>query len=150
MVNYRPQKFLGLVAPTQYGRVTGLSPAFRVRVWLRETTRNETNFEQPVSQQILDVYVYGQMGRKKVILYTMSTFTTHAVIFLLANDQCHVPGHVDWLCAAGLALLWILYLYEGKREGKMFNIQFRLTSNSGCACSSPVSARYLCSRILSL
>ena len=38
MVNYRPQKFLGLLAPTQYARVTRLSPAFRVRVWLRETT----------------------------------------------------------------------------------------------------------------
>ena len=34
MVNYRPQKFLGLLAPTQYARVTRLSPAFRVRVWL--------------------------------------------------------------------------------------------------------------------
>ena len=37
MVNYRPQKFLGLLAPTQYARVSRLSPAFRVRVWLRET-----------------------------------------------------------------------------------------------------------------
>ena len=40
MVNYRPQKFLGLLAPTQYARVTTLSPAFRVRVWLRETSCN--------------------------------------------------------------------------------------------------------------
>ena len=39
MVNYRPQKFLGLLAPTQYASVTRLSPAFRVRVWLRETIR---------------------------------------------------------------------------------------------------------------
>ena len=37
MVNYRPQKFRGLLAPTQYASVTRLSPAFRVRVWLRET-----------------------------------------------------------------------------------------------------------------
>ena len=39
MVNYRPQKFLGLLAPTQYARVSRPSPAFRVRVWLRETTQ---------------------------------------------------------------------------------------------------------------
>ena len=38
MVNYRPQKFRGLLAPTQYASITRLSPAFRVRVWLRETT----------------------------------------------------------------------------------------------------------------
>ena len=41
MVNYRPQKFLGLLAPTQYvslARVTRLSRVFRVRVWLCETT----------------------------------------------------------------------------------------------------------------
>ena len=30
MVNYRPKKFLGLLAPTQYAGVNGLSPAFRV------------------------------------------------------------------------------------------------------------------------
>ena len=36
-VNYHPQKFLGLLAPTQYASVTRLSPAFRVRVGLRET-----------------------------------------------------------------------------------------------------------------
>ena len=39
MVNYRPQKFRGLLAPTQYTSVTRLSPAFRVRVWLRETRK---------------------------------------------------------------------------------------------------------------
>ena len=39
MVNYRPQKFRGLLAPTQYVSVTRLSPAFRVRVWLRETRK---------------------------------------------------------------------------------------------------------------
>ena len=49
MVNYRPQKFRGLLAPTQYASVTRLSPAFRVRVWLRETTcrhflQNSTDF----------------------------------------------------------------------------------------------------------
>ena len=32
MVNYRPQEFLGLLAPTQYARTTRLSPDFRVRV----------------------------------------------------------------------------------------------------------------------
>ena len=37
MVNYRSQKFLDLLGPTQYASVTRLSPAFRVRVWLRET-----------------------------------------------------------------------------------------------------------------
>ena len=38
-VNYRPQKFLGLFNSTISinASVTGLSPAFRVRVWLRET-----------------------------------------------------------------------------------------------------------------
>ena len=44
MVNYRPQKFLGPLAPTQYARVTRLSPAFHVRVWLRETI-HEAKFE---------------------------------------------------------------------------------------------------------
>ena len=39
MVNYRPQKFLGLLVQTQYARVTRLSPAFCVRVWLRETNQ---------------------------------------------------------------------------------------------------------------
>ena len=34
-LNYHPQKFLGLLALTQYVSVTR---AFRVRVWLRETT----------------------------------------------------------------------------------------------------------------
>ena len=38
MVNYRSQKFLDLLGPTQYASVTRLSPAFRVRVWLRETS----------------------------------------------------------------------------------------------------------------
>ena len=38
MVNYRSQKFLGLLAPTQYARTTRLFPDFRVRVWLRETS----------------------------------------------------------------------------------------------------------------
>ena len=37
MVNYRPQKFLGLLAPIQYVRVTRLSSIFHARVWLRET-----------------------------------------------------------------------------------------------------------------
>ena len=31
MVNYRPQKILGLLAPTHYARVTRLSPSFFVR-----------------------------------------------------------------------------------------------------------------------
>ena len=38
IVNYRSQKFMDLLGPTQYASVTRLSPAFRVRVWLRETT----------------------------------------------------------------------------------------------------------------
>ena len=37
MVSYHPQKFLGLLAPTQYVRVTRLSPSFCARVWLCET-----------------------------------------------------------------------------------------------------------------
>ena len=36
MVNYRPQKLLGILAPTQYARVAKPSPRFRVRVWLRD------------------------------------------------------------------------------------------------------------------
>ena len=36
-VNYRLQKFLGLLAPTQYARVTRFSLVFRVTVGLRET-----------------------------------------------------------------------------------------------------------------
>ena len=38
--NYHPQKFRGLLTPTQDVSVTRLSPAFRVRVWLRETTNS--------------------------------------------------------------------------------------------------------------
>ena len=38
MVNYHTQRSLGLLAPTEYARTTRLSPVFRVRVWLRETS----------------------------------------------------------------------------------------------------------------
>ena len=54
MVNYYPQKFRGLLAPTQYVSVTRLSPAFRVRVWLRKTT---LLYGQSVSQKIDDLSV---------------------------------------------------------------------------------------------
>jgi len=37
MVNYRSKKFLGLLAPPQFARVTGLSSPSHVRVWLHET-----------------------------------------------------------------------------------------------------------------
>ena len=48
-VNYRPEKFLGLPATNQYARVTRLSPAFRVRVLLRETRQRNTI---PEKQQV--------------------------------------------------------------------------------------------------
>ena len=40
MVSYHPQKFLGLLALTQYVRVTRLSPSFCARVWLCETNHS--------------------------------------------------------------------------------------------------------------
>ena len=36
MVNYRPQKFRGVLAPTQYASVTRLSPAFRASLAPRD------------------------------------------------------------------------------------------------------------------
>ena len=53
MVNYRPQKFLGLLAPTQYARVSRPSPAFRVRVWLRETSSDSKTEPALISSLVL-------------------------------------------------------------------------------------------------
>ena len=77
--NYRSQKFLDLLGPTQYASVTRLSPAFRVRVWLRETSAHQSAAAQ---QQIM---LFGSPEDK--VTYTIAT------MYRLLSLKLHNPGH---------------------------------------------------------
>ena len=66
---------------------------FKVKVYLFLSLAASKIFRILAAQADKHGRLQPDQREEKVILYTMSRFTT--VIVLLANHQCHVPGHVD-------------------------------------------------------